>query len=33
MGFLMLPLATVYDEYIDRSKLSEQRKNAVDYII
>ena len=28
----MIPLITLYDEYIDRSKLSEQ-KNPVEYIV
>ena len=25
-GFLMIPLTTLYDQYIDRSKLTEQKK-------
>ena len=32
MGFLMIPLTTVYDEYIDRSKLSYQKK-TFEYIV
>ena len=32
MGILMIPLTTLYDEYIDRSKMSEQ-KNPVEYIV
>ena len=28
----MIPLTTLYDEYIDRSKLSEQ-KNPFEYIV
>ena len=28
MGFLMIPVTTLYDEYIDRSKLSEQKNIA-----
>ena len=28
----MIPLSTLYDEYIDRSKLSEQ-KNPFEYIL
>ena len=31
-GFLMILLTTLYDDYIDRSKLSEH-KNAVEYIV
>ena len=32
MGFLMIPLTTLYDHYIDRPKLSEQ-KNPFEYIV
>ena len=32
MGILMIPLTTLYDKYIDRSKMSEQ-KNPVEYIV
>ena len=32
MSFLMIPLTTLYDEYIDRSKVSEQ-KNPVEYVV
>ena len=32
MYFLMIPLTTLYDEYIDRPKLSEQKK-PVEYIV
>ena len=28
----MMPLTTLYDEYIDRSKLSEQKK-PVEYVV
>ena len=31
MGFLMIPLTSLYDEYIDRSKLSEQ-KNPFEFL-
>ena len=31
-GFLMIPLTTLYDEYFDRSKLSEQKK-PIDYLV
>ena len=31
-GFSVIPLTTLYDEYIDRSKLSEQ-KNQFDYLV
>ena len=33
MSFLMIPLAFLYDEYIDRPKLSEQQKNPFEYIV
>ena len=34
MGFSMIPLTTLYDEYIDRVKLPEQKTiNPVDYIV
>ena len=26
-GFLMMPLTTLYDYYVDRQKMSEQKKN------
>ena len=29
----MISLTTLYDEYIDQSKLSEQKKNPVEYIV
>ena len=29
----MIPVSTLYDEYIDRPKLTEQKKNPVDYIV
>ena len=29
----MIQLTTLYDEYIDRSKPSEQKKNPVEYIV
>ena len=29
----MIPLTTLYDDYIDRPKLSEQKKNPFDYIV
>ena len=29
MGFLMIPVSTLYDEYIDLSKLSEQKKTQL----
>ena len=29
----MMPLTTLYVEYIDRSKLSEHKKNPVEYIV
>ena len=32
MNYLMIPLTTLYDEYIDRSKLTEQ-KNPCKYIV
>ena len=32
MSFLMIPLTFLYDEYIDRSKLCEQ-KNPFEYIV
>ena len=32
MGFLMIPLTTLYDDYIDRPKLSEQ-KNPFEYLV
>ena len=32
MGFLMIPLITLYDEHIDGSKLSELKK-TVEYIV
>ena len=32
MGFLMIRLTTLYDEYIDRPKLPE-RKKPVEYIV
>ena len=31
-GFLMIPLTTLYDYYIDRPKFSEQ-KNTFEYIV
>ena len=31
-GFLMMPLTTLYDDYIDRPTLSEQ-KNPFEYIV
>ena len=31
--FLMIPLTFFYDEYIDRPKLSEQKKNPFEYIV
>ena len=31
-GFLMIPLTILYDDYIDRPKLSEQ-KNPFEYIV
>ena len=31
-SFLMIPVSTLYDEYIDRPKLSQQ-KNSLEYII
>ena len=31
-GFLMMPLTTLYDFYVDRQKLSEQ-KNPFEYIV
>ena len=33
MSFLMIPLTFLYDEYIDRPKLSEQKKNPFEYIV
>ena len=32
MGFLMIPLTTLFDDYIDRTKLFEQ-KNPFEYIV
>ena len=32
-GFLIIPLTSLYDEYIDRPKLSEQKKNPVEGIV
>ena len=32
-GFSMIPLTILYDEYIDRPKLTEQKKNPVEYIV
>ena len=32
MGFLMIPLTTLYDEYNDQPKLTEQKK-PVEYIV
>ena len=32
IGFLMIPLSTLYDQNIDRPKLSEQ-KNQFEYIV
>ena len=29
----MIPVSTLYDEYIDRPKLTEQKKNTVEYIV
>ena len=29
----MTPLTILYDEYIDRPKLTEQKKNPVEYIV
>ena len=29
----MIPLTFLYDEYIDRPKLAEQRKNPFEYIV
>ena len=29
----MIPLTILYDEYIDRPKLTEQKKNPVEYIV
>ena len=31
MSFLIIPLIILYDEYIDRSKLSEQKKPSSVY--
>ena len=31
-SFLMIPVSTLYDEYIDRPKLTEQ-KNPFEYIV
>ena len=33
MGFLMIPLTTLYNDYIDRPNLSEQKKPFVYYIV
>ena len=33
MGSLMIPLTTLYDKYIYRSKLSERKKKTVEYIV
>ena len=32
-SFLMTPLKFLYDEKIDRPKLTEQKKNLVEYIV
>ena len=29
----MIPVSFLYDEYIDRPKLTEQKKNPVEYIV
>ena len=29
----MIPLTILYDEYVDRPKLTEQKKNPVEYIV
>ena len=29
----MMPLTILYDEYIDRPKLTEQKKTPVEYIV
>ena len=31
MNFLMVPLTFLYDEYIDRPKLSEQKKTHLSF--
>ena len=33
MSFLMIPVSTLYDEYIERRKFTEQKKNPVEYIV
>ena len=33
MSFLMIPVSTLYDEYIERRKFKEQKKNPVEYIV
>ena len=29
----MIPVSTLYDEYIERQKFTEQKKNPVEYIV
>ena len=29
----MIPVSTLYDEYIERRKFTEQKKNPVEYIV
>ena len=29
----MIPVSTLYDEYIERRKFKEQKKNPVEYIV
>ena len=34
MSFLMIPVSTLYDDYIERRKFTEQKKkNPVEYIV
>ena len=33
MSFLMIPVTFLHDEYIDRPKLSEQKKHPFEYIV